>query len=70
MRDGRDVVVSKYFFEKEFCVKNAILKEFSIPFDDYVEKRPPNGVISLKHGGQGMYSHADTKTCSRIPCLS
>jgi hypothetical protein len=38
VRDGRDVVVSKYFFEKEFCVLNGIYEQFDISFDDYVPK--------------------------------
>jgi hypothetical protein len=38
VRDGRDVVVSKYFFEKEFCVNNGILPGFDMTFDDFVEK--------------------------------
>jgi hypothetical protein len=37
-RDGRDVVVSKFFYEKDFCVKNGIYRSFEISFDDYVEK--------------------------------
>src|SRR5688572_21416079 len=36
VRDGRDVAVSKYFFEKEFCVLNGIYERFDIPFDAYV----------------------------------
>jgi len=31
-------VVSKYFYEKDYCVLNGILKEFTISFDEYVEK--------------------------------
>jgi len=38
IRDGRDVIVSKYFYEKEFCVMNGIYKSFDIPFDDFVRK--------------------------------
>ncbi|MGC2063328.1 MAG: sulfotransferase domain-containing protein [Thermodesulfovibrionales bacterium] len=38
IRDGRDVIVSKFFFEKEFCVKNGILPGFDMTFDDFVEK--------------------------------
>jgi hypothetical protein len=38
LRDGRDVVVSKYFYEKDYCVLNGILKEFTLSFDEYVEK--------------------------------
>ena len=38
VRDGRDVVVSKWFFESEFCVKNGIYKEFDVPFGQYVER--------------------------------
>jgi hypothetical protein len=36
VRDGRDVVVSKYFYEKDFCVKNGIYERFDVSFDDYV----------------------------------
>ena len=36
VRDGRDVVVSKYFYEKDFCVANGIHAQFDEPFDDYV----------------------------------
>ena len=38
MRDCRDVIVSKYFFEKDFCVQNDIVKEFNSSFDDFVSK--------------------------------
>jgi len=38
VRDGRDVTVSRYFYEKDFCVKNGIRKDFNISFDEYVEK--------------------------------
>lgn len=38
IRDGRDVVVSKYFYEKDFCVKNNIIKDFNYTWDEYVEK--------------------------------
>ena len=37
-RDGRDVVVSKYFYEKDFSVKNGLLGEFNVPFDIFLEK--------------------------------
>jgi hypothetical protein len=36
VRDGRDVVVSKYFYEKDFCVQNGILKDFNFTFEEYV----------------------------------
>lgn len=36
IRDGRDVVVSKWFFEKDFYVKNGITNSFDKQFDDYV----------------------------------
>ena len=36
LRDGRDVVVSKFFYEKDFCVNNGIYKSFDTPFDTYV----------------------------------
>jgi hypothetical protein len=38
IRDCRDVIVSKYFFERDFCVQNGIYKEFTISFDDFVAK--------------------------------
>ena len=38
MRDGRDVVVSKWFFDKDFCVQNGITSSFEINFEEYVEK--------------------------------
>lgn len=36
VRDGRDVVVSKFFYEKNFCIDNGILTNFDYEFDDYV----------------------------------
>ena len=38
IRDGRDVVVSKYFYERDFCVKNGIYQQFDVPFDEYVAR--------------------------------
>ena len=38
VRDGRDVVVSKYFYEKDFCVKNNIIEEFNYTLAQYIEK--------------------------------
>jgi len=38
VRDGRDVVVSKWHFEKYFCVNNGITTSFDIDFDVYVKK--------------------------------
>lgn len=38
VRDGRDVVVSKYFYERDFCVKNLIYQQFDMPFDEYLPK--------------------------------
>ena len=38
VRDGRDVIVSKYYYEKEFCVKNGIYEQFEMPFDEYVSQ--------------------------------
>lgn len=38
VRDGRDVVVSKWFYESEFCVKNGIYERFDTPFDEYVPR--------------------------------
>ena len=38
IRDGRDVTVSKYFFERDFCVRNGILPSFDLSFGAYVAK--------------------------------
>jgi hypothetical protein len=38
IRDGRDVVVSRYFFERDFCVRNGILPPLALTFDAYLEK--------------------------------
>lgn len=38
VRDGRDVVVFKYFYEKEFCVENGIYERFEVSFDEYVPR--------------------------------
>ncbi|HKI46863.1 MAG TPA: sulfotransferase domain-containing protein [Balneolales bacterium] len=38
VRDGRDVVISKYFYEKDFCVKNGIINDFNYTLDEYIEK--------------------------------
>jgi len=36
VRDGRDVVVSKYFYDKDFCVQNGIFESFDTPWRDYL----------------------------------
>jgi Sulfotransferase domain len=38
VRDGRDVIVSKFFFDTEFCVRNGILENVDVNFDEYVER--------------------------------
>ena len=38
VRDGRDVVVSKYFYERDFCVLNGIYEKFDEDFDEYVPR--------------------------------
>ena len=38
VRDGRDVLVSKYIYESEFCVRNGIYESFDVPFDVYLRK--------------------------------
>jgi len=38
VRDGRDVIVSKFFYETEFCVKNGITAAVEFDFDEYVER--------------------------------
>lgn len=37
-RDGRDVVLSKYYYEKDFCVANGVYKEFNEPFEHYLRR--------------------------------
>ena len=37
VRDGRDLVISKYFYEKYFCVANGIYEKFEVAFDDYLK---------------------------------
>ncbi len=36
VRDGRDVVVSRYFYEKDFCVNNGLRHRFDVPFQKFV----------------------------------
>lgn len=36
VRDGRDVVVSKYYYDKDFCVKNGLIESFDTPWRDYL----------------------------------
>jgi hypothetical protein len=36
VRDGRDVAVSRYFYERDFCVNNGIRKRFDITFSQHV----------------------------------
>lgn len=38
IRDARDVIVSRYFFERDFCVRNGILPPLDMSFDAYLEK--------------------------------
>lgn len=38
VRDGRDVIVSKFFYEKDFCVQNGIYERFDVSFDEYVPR--------------------------------
>jgi hypothetical protein len=37
IRDCRDVIVSRYFFRKDFCVKNGITGQFSDSFEELAE---------------------------------
>jgi hypothetical protein len=37
VRDGRDVVISKWYFDQDFCVKNGISQPNNIDFDEYVK---------------------------------
>jgi hypothetical protein len=62
VRDGRDVVVSKYFFEKEFCVLNGIYERFDISFDDYVlqvAKEWRNYVFAWLEAGTQTHKYED-----------
>jgi hypothetical protein len=38
VRDGRDVIVSKFVFDTEFLVRNGISKKVDVDFDKYVER--------------------------------
>jgi len=38
VRDGRDVVVSKYYHDKDFCVNNGIFESFTMTFQEFLEK--------------------------------
>jgi hypothetical protein len=38
VRDGRDVVVSRFCFDRDFCVANGIYGKFEETFDDYVPR--------------------------------
>ncbi|MBI4576411.1 MAG: sulfotransferase domain-containing protein [Planctomycetes bacterium] len=38
LRDGRDVVVSRFFYEADLCVRNGIYEKFDEPFDAYVPR--------------------------------
>jgi Sulfotransferase domain len=38
IRDGRDVVTSKYFFERDFCPRNGILPPLQLTFSEFVEQ--------------------------------
>ncbi|EIM96466.1 sulfotransferase [Paraburkholderia hospita] len=38
VRDGRDVIVSKWFFDTDFMINNEISDSFTRSFDDYVEE--------------------------------
>jgi hypothetical protein len=36
IRDGRDAAVSRYFYDKDFCVKNGLTEKFDTPFGIYI----------------------------------
>lgn len=38
VRDGRDVIVSKYIYERDFCVQNGIYDSFDTPWGKYLQK--------------------------------
>ncbi|MDR3477855.1 MAG: sulfotransferase domain-containing protein [Gammaproteobacteria bacterium] len=47
-RDGRDIAVSRYFFEKEFCVKNGLTQNFDMSFEDMLVKVATEWKIYVK----------------------
>lgn len=50
VRDGRDVIVSKYFYERDFCVKNGIYQKFDTPFDIYLRQEAKRWRDLFLHG--------------------
>jgi hypothetical protein len=62
IRDGRDVVVSKYFYERDFCVANGIYEKFDVPFEDYVAQVAlewRNYVLAWKQCGIATFKYED-----------
>lgn len=80
IRDCRDVIVSKYFFERDFCVRNGIYKEFNISFDDFVAKTAgewatfvrawkPENVVTAHYEYLLRDALAEIKSLLRALCL-
>lgn len=62
IRDGRDVVISKYFYEKDFCVANGIYEHFEVSFDDYlpqVASEWRNYVLAWSEQGLSVFKYED-----------
>jgi len=58
-RDGRDVVVSKWYYEKDFCLKNGLSAGIAQSFDDYVvtTAREWSDYVEAWHGRTGRLIH-------------
>lgn len=39
VRDGRDVITSRFFFDRDFCVKNGLSESFDEEFGAYAERQ-------------------------------
>lgn len=58
-RDGRDVVISKWFYEKDFCLKNELSPDLGQSFDDYLETtaRQWSDYVEAWNGRAGSLIH-------------
>ena len=62
VRDGRDVVVSKYIYERDFCVQNGIYASFDTPWDEYLQKTARewhNFVLAWVESGHPWFRYED-----------
>jgi len=74
VRDGRDVCISKYYFEKNFLVQNGYTEKFATPFDVYLEniasewstfvsRWTPENVLTVRYED---LLHDTTSTVSKV----